>query len=550
MKAKTDKKRNVLPVVLLAVALLSSCYDDKGNYDYREIEEIGLSFPGNIGTEDDVKYIRRLGETLSIHPEVTFQHPENLTYKWERYTDRTDTEILKNTRDLDVTLEYGDEAALTWKAGGYSLRYTVQDTVTGQAVQKLVRLTVRSITPVGVYILHGNENEADLGTIEDDNFIDGLTDGIVTPDYYSSQNNGEKLQGKGAGCVWFYGDANPGILVFTDSDGKYINTTSFQNELDYDDLFQGDVPTTPVRRLTLDSNGTAYVYSDDNVYDIDVMYGMDEGACFSPIFATKSEYEEWQPVPGYFFSDAGFLDGGVNLGPLAYSISRSAFILYDWYNAPKPGYVWPLSSCGDDPNSPVFNPKDMSGMQLIGMDYGKSNSYGMSQNQWALFRRETDHAVMAYRFNEEAYYDDLPTYDIATVLASDRIHPELLDVNCFQMSPLTEGIGFFSTPSGVYSLDMVNGMGDAANELFTVEGGERITKIKMLKFNDNLAVENANAVFGEKQGLCLYISTWNGAQGYVYALFVDAEGGLDTSHGEVKKYEGFKEIKDMCFRLQ
>lgn len=547
---KICKKSGVLFALWLVAVLLCACYEDKGNYDYREIDEIKLSFPGNIGTEDNIKYVRKLGEMLSIHPEVTCLNKENLTYRWERYTDRTEVEILKNTQNLDLELEYGEGAALAWKSGGYSLRYTVKDTVSGQTTQKLIHLTVRSITPVGVYVLHGDASETDMGTIEDDNFVDGLTDGIVTPDYYSSRNEGQKLEGEGCGCYWFYGDGNPGMFVFTTRDGKYINTTSFHNDMDYKALFEGDVPTADLKRLTAESSGMVYVYADDNVYTIDVMYGIEEGSSFSPMFA-GSEYAQVRPVPGYFFSDAGFMDGGVNLGPLAYSISRTAFVIYNWYAAPKPGDIWPLSSCGDDPNSGVFNPNDMSGQQLIGLDYGKSTNYGLSQHQWALLRKEKDNSIVVYHFDDEAYYEDKPTYDMASTLASDKLHPELLDLNCFQMSPLTEGIGFFSTPSGVYSLDIVNGMTDSANELFTPESsGECITKIKLLKFNDNSVVEGVNQVFKSMQGLCLYIATWDGTQGRIYSLYVDAEGGMDSERGEVKKYEGFKEIKDICFRLQ
>lgn len=536
---------------LFIVTFLFSCYDDKGNYDYREIDEIKVSFPGNTGTDDNIKFVQKLGEQLSIHPEVTCENKENLVYKWERYTYQTDTEILKNANDLDLTLEYGEEAALAWKVGSYSLRYTVQDTITGQTTQKLVHLTVRSITPVGLYVLHGDANETDMGTIEDDNFVDGLTDAIVTPDYYSSQNEGEKLSGEGRGCNWFYGNGNPGMMVFTNHDGKYITTTTFKNEMSFAELFQGDVPTGDIRKLAV-SDGIVCLHAENNLYYMDVMYGIDMESpdAFTPVFSSDNQFQQWVPVSGYFFSDSGFMGSNLNYGILAYSESRSSFILYDWYNAPTPSYPWPLRPCADDPNNPAFDPSaETNGMTLIGMDYGVATYSGGSQHQWAMFRNDKDGSIMTYHFNDEAYDDDKATYDMASTIATTKLHTELLDMNCFQMSPLTEGIGFFSTPSGVYSLDMINGMNDAVNELFTAEGIEKITKIKMLKFNDSTVPEVANTIFDEMKGVCLYVTTWDGMQGRIYRLFVDAEGGLDSSR-EVAKYEGFKEIKDLCFRLQ
>ena len=55
--------KNIYIVLLVAIALFS-CYDDKGNDDYKELEEVEVVLP-------DETYNRSFGEKLQITPTVT-----------------------------------------------------------------------------------------------------------------------------------------------------------------------------------------------------------------------------------------------------------------------------------------------------------------------------------------------------------------------------------------------------------------------------------------------------------------------------------------------
>lgn len=535
---------------LAQIMIFGSCYDDKGNYDYQTIDEIKVTFPGSTGKDGNVIYAQKIGEQLVIHPEIAYPDMENLSFTWEKYKDNRskETVLLKHAKDLELALEPGDEdAVFKWNVGTYSFRFTIKDTVTGQELQRLVKVVVRSTTPIGVYVLHGNESESDLATIENSDFMEGLEEPLLTLDYYSSKNS-QKLQGAGRGIIWLYSGV-PGLLVVTDRDGKYINTTTFENIGDLGEICEADAEKN-IQRMGFDgSGGMVYVYTREQIYTLSLG---DEGPEYTrwKSFASQKEFNAWDPVPGYFFSDFGFMDNSVCWTSLAYSRAQHSFMLIDYYYSP---YLPAL--CGDDPYNPKFNPQTvMADMSLIGIDYGRDypDSY-YTQDQWAIARKDNGQAIVVLRFNQEGESLEKATCDIQTTLANVQLHPELLAMNCFQMSQDVDGLGYFSTPEGVYSLDVVNGLSGETEPLFTPDNpGEEIQKIKLLKYNDSSLVEEEetlNATFTERLGLSLYVSTWDGTQGRLYRLFLNGEGGIDNTH-ETEIYEGFNEIRDICFRLQ
>lgn len=532
-----------LPLSLLVVSL-TSCFEDKGNYDYKDIDEIKVSFPGNMGTETNIMYAQKLGEKLSIHPDVTYGDSSALMYEWDVFEGNRDTKLLKRTKNLDIPLEYGEDAVQPWAVGGYSLQYTVTDTITKQSIRKLLHLTVRSITPVGVYVLDGDKDSTDLTTIEDDDFSEGLATPIITRNYYSSVN-GSKMKGEGRNISWWYvtnGGAYTGLLACTSQDLQLIDMKTFKKA--------GDLKTlsayTPVKGLPLMgyvsyASGNGMLYTQSNIYKLsqDEDYGS---------LGLENEVKRGGIVPGYYFSDGGNLAGSLNYADLSYDKENNRFIQYDWYNAPSTQYEWPINLLGDDPNGPLFNPKDMKGLELLGLDYGVPTNYQVSQNQWAMFRKTSDNSIIACRINDEAYDNDEPSYDIYKTIATDRKNTELATMNGFQMSTLTDGIGFFSTPTAVFGLDIING--SDVSQLFVPDNSnEQITKIKLLKYNYMEDMESVNGTFYGRRGLSLYITTWDGQQGRLYRLPLTAEGQVDSSR-PTDKWEGFKEIKDICFRLQ
>ena len=545
------KIKHIIYTLLMAIATsgLTSCYDDKGNYDYVDIDDIKVEFPGNMGTESDIRYAERQGNTLTITPNVECMDKSHLTYLWERYTTGVETEILKKDKDVSLPLIAGDDANLQWKVGTYKLRFTVKDTVTQQTCQKLVNVTVKSITPIGVQVLTTTDGESDISTIEDDDFIEGLEQPSVTYNYFSQKNDGIKLDGEGRNINYFYSKYGSTLMALTDHDGCSIDMSTFQPNIAYDDLFCEEPEN--IKRM-VNAAGEYLVYADNNIYNLEATYGLvlDDEPTFEPLFGSEEEME-YAPDPSYVSSESGAMDGSLIYGNIAYSSEKHKFLLYDWYNAPLPGVPFPMQNMSEDPYA-VFDPSDINAGELVGMDYGVYTNYLFSQNQWALFKDDTDNgmSLTLYRFNDEGYNDDKATYDKKQVIATNKSNTELADVNCFQMSTLIDGIGFFSTPNGVYSLN-ANETSNGLTELFTPSNGnEQVTMIRLLKYQMNdESTQSVNPTFFSRLSKSLYIATWDGIQGRIYRIGLTEEGQLDSSV-ELNEWDGFGEIKDMCFRLQ
>lgn len=111
---------------LMGVLCCYSCYDDKGNYTYRDINEVAIS-----GLEES--YTMRAGEGITIKPVIEstiYGNEENYSYEWV---------VVYHTRENEPyydyvwsTLKEWDDFNLTLPAGTtYKLYYRITDNETG-----------------------------------------------------------------------------------------------------------------------------------------------------------------------------------------------------------------------------------------------------------------------------------------------------------------------------------------------------------------------------------------------------------------------------------
>ena len=135
---------------LLGGMLFHSCYNDLGNYDYREINEVMI---GDAGFADTVYYYRSYVDTLRISPQVDaslIQDPENYEYNW----------ILGGN-------EIGNQKDLVWPVnrpqGNYVLYLRVKDKSTGVVVTRQADVRLQTNFSTGWLVWGENEDgEAQL----------------------------------------------------------------------------------------------------------------------------------------------------------------------------------------------------------------------------------------------------------------------------------------------------------------------------------------------------------------------------------------------------
>lgn len=114
---------------LLAIVCAAGCYDDLGNYDYRDINELEVE-----GIE--AMYARDVDDSLHIYPQLKgtqYSDTSRFSYKWE-----IGGQILAETHDLHLLINL--------RAGEKKCRFIVTDKNTGIQTYTSFRLNVSSST--------------------------------------------------------------------------------------------------------------------------------------------------------------------------------------------------------------------------------------------------------------------------------------------------------------------------------------------------------------------------------------------------------------------
>ena len=149
------RTKNLLYGLLWALLpfLWQSCAEDKGNYDYRDLNDLSITFG------DSYSAIAR--DPFSIHPVVeakTF-NPDNYTYEWKAYlqTGQEEPVLLGTELDLDVNL------GLT--QGTYLLVLDIKEKSTGIYYQKTATLRVDTSTSLGWLVLCSDEGRVRLDMV-------------------------------------------------------------------------------------------------------------------------------------------------------------------------------------------------------------------------------------------------------------------------------------------------------------------------------------------------------------------------------------------------
>lgn len=108
-----------LASIIAGMLFLSACYDDKGNYDYQQLNEISIS---NI--EQSYEKIA-LADSLIVQPEVTATIAADYDYMWYVINPDQSYDTLSFTRNLAVPVELSPES--------YTLVFRLTDRHTGIA---------------------------------------------------------------------------------------------------------------------------------------------------------------------------------------------------------------------------------------------------------------------------------------------------------------------------------------------------------------------------------------------------------------------------------
>lgn len=203
-------KRNYIYCIGIIAFLLGSCYRDKGNYDYREVNElVSINFTPepleNSESSASYKYRQPALDTLQVtYTPVVVQSQiideSNLEFQWIMSRTENKQVYLDTIYSKELTLKYPPKKKTT-----YSPLFRVIDHQTGVEYYKRLRMSTEVPFTNSWFVLHGAQGDRKLGVVEGINKEDE-TPSIVY-DVYEDMWGVRRFQ-NAKGLVYFASDGS------------------------------------------------------------------------------------------------------------------------------------------------------------------------------------------------------------------------------------------------------------------------------------------------------------------------------------------------------
>lgn len=529
--------------------LVASCYDDKGNYTYQEVNTLDVSlnkvYSVRLDKDTTVTIIPQLSQSLQ-------ENEDNLEYTWLHST--TNHNFYGHgkfdTVGLEQNLNFHIDPEAKNLAYAHYFRLNVYDRITD--IEYPVNTTIELIKPyVGSWmILHRKNGQTELGSVE---YIGG--DIVVQEDAYYEET-GKRFTGK------------PQALMSYTTSCKYYGTGSGWNMFTVitDDPVESGVYCQWKHFEKKDSLTRMVAPLAQNSFDFQHITLADgDGTASALLLSGGMLYQS--PRAGKIYEPAADLEGEVNI-TLASKISNNA-LLYDeaghrfafYYNTSDglgvkkydPLYFSESEENTNlikaiptrDGNVSAVNPNKLPEDQKVlylGTGYQYASAW-TSVYAYALAKNDT--RCFVYEFNPRGFnYSDNASFNGYYTINI----PQGLDESAvFASTPPYSGLLFYASGNTVYRLDFKQA-GGKATAIYTHAGGKAV-KMKFAK--RYLSSSNAfdTYEFDVQYSLGIGFDMGNGKGDFVI-LNLSSTGsvGGDSEHYPAKQvYTDFGEITDFVF---
>lgn len=444
---------------LILTFAVSSCLDDKGNYNYSESEIITV---GNIKSSYSV--ISRGEQNLVIKPDVTASFEDaQLTYKWSVYERNAGGYVPKfieiaTTKDLDYEVELDTK--------NWVLAFEVTNEKTGYSVKNIMPLSVGTEYTKGWYVLKDDGVNSDLDMFQ-------VGESYVVEDNAPKENlfmkvNERNLKGKALKLSYLtqYKSMSPS--------GLYVNTKTLLA------TSENDIFAASINDLTLLNDYSTIMFSPNpdpkpmGVIGTTMQYLLSNGKLHS-ISANS------QNIGKFGFAKQFDEEGSdYQLSPYVSSFTNSSLIAFDNLSSSfvKGSYLPILTIQGEDATSelPIKNNNHTClYMELYKKVYDPA-IYRYDYYAYGVFEeKDTKERMIGYIFIHDSKFKvtKIP------VKQTDKANVASL----FTISK-DEDILYFAAEGKVYSRDIsISSEGNSGVEKieFEVPAGEEIVLLRHLK---------------------------------------------------------------------
>lgn len=526
------------------VFLLSSCYDDKGNYDYHDLDEVKIDTL-QAGLQSEYAIMRF--DTLRLQPKIFFngnlvtadaQAP--LSYVWTIYSavsgvaGNTVIDTIGTSRDL--------EAVISRTGGNYYVQLTVTNRNDG--VQKYFRIpvAVSEVFDGGWMVFYERADRpgySDLALV----YNKWTKLNVNYNRFYSNiyeVTNGEPLKGHPVRCLDIavsLVSGNNYVGLCTDEKLVGVSENSIEKALDFAEFFH-EAPATE-KPLWYGEHGSGVMsgqssevlINDNHIYTNTYSFSATEGR------TTRFSIPKFDEGVGTLAAWNAEVPNTLNYGVVVYDQTYQRFRYAGYNEAQLQEFVQQdLSVAAFDVNN--------TGMQLLMGDWGRGASQGVSLRpyDYLLMSKGSERYLAVANFATTAPQNNNIGVGLYPLNA---LCPDILQTTSMVASHVGSFI-YYSAADKVYSFAYDSGQ-PATVAWQSADENELVTCVRIMKYYHG-------TVYGygmvPRSDNLIHIATWNETtkEGHLYQYLINpASGILKTDNSFDYAIPG--RVKDMAWKF-
>lgn len=490
---------------------LAACFEDEGNYDYQELPAF---YVDTVGMQTSFTVTQFSELELASHL-VYAGDKSNLEFTWSIYLASTgQTTVIPDTLAKTENLS----TVINQSPGNYSIEFCALERSTGVRATMVYPVTVESAVGTGLLVYYSKDGAADCDLIKTPLFNGTLASSTVTRQVYSQANPDYPLNGNLVGCGFVSYSNYSWVTLMAETDVVRLSSEDMSIMHEYDEMFLS-APEICHPEGYYYSNGTEAIVNNGKVYTDLISWSGGE-----PFFASARILmgDDYQSSPYAYVGYGGVL--------IAYDELKGRFLFGGMYSSE-------VEEIAYDPSTSAY---DMSaiGKHCLYMDRG----YSDADSWYGYAIMETPHTLEKYCY---IYTTGAMISMCKGIAILDLTACENIGNARFYAFGRRGPAMYYVTENQVYVVNYdlsTQAATPPSAPDWTCPAGETITAVRMFTEEGIELEDSADSKY-------LLVATYNGTEGKVYILGADIVSGTLTAE-PLETFDGFGEIKDMCFKSE
>ena len=531
----------LIPLTLLAA---TACYEDKGNYDYHELETVAIDTT-NTGIQSEYAIMRF--DTLHLEPRIYFEgrqvtedNPAPLDYLWSIYSAATGV----GSSTLIDTL--GTERLLNNAIGRSGGNYYVQLTVTNRndGIRQFFRVhvAVSEVFDGGWMVFYERADRpgfSDLALIYNSWTKLNVNYNRFYTNLYEA-TNGEPLQGRPIRCLDIavsLASGNNYVGLCTDYTLVGASENGIEKALEFQEFFH-EAPAN-MRPTWYGEHGSGVMsgqsseilINDNAIYTNTYSFSATEGR------TTKFGVAKFADGIGTLAPWNAEIPNTLNYGVVVYDQTNQQF-RYAGYNSAQLEHF-----AAQDPTVAAFDVNN-TGMDFVMGDWGKGTSQGVGLRpyEYIIMAKGTERYLAVANFSGTTPADNNIGIGLYPM---NNLCPKVEQATSIAASHVGNFI-YYSAGNTVYNFAYDSQQ--PATEAWTAPSAdEEVTCVRIMKYYHG-------TIYGyglvPRSDNLVHIATWNEKtqEGHLYQYLINpASGILDTTRSFDYPIPG--KVKDMAWKF-